>query len=163
MTIGPGVDLGGWDFGTPKANGLDEVKDEDILKVIKPAFGLTGSDAKKYVEENKPKLTHEQAERLGKKVAAYHMGRLIEDYETAPNNKDHVKFKDLPPSAQTVIFSAYYNYVPNFPNEAPKFWSHVTGQNWHKAYLELTDFRDSNSNRRKHEADYLYDGVLKGF
>lgn len=159
-TYGTGIDTGSLDENTAKKMGLNT--DTDLLDKIRGGFGLRGQAAQNYIDREKPTLTFGEADRLTRMATTYHLGKLIKAYESAPENTNKVKFRDLPPAAQTVIYSVYHNYGANMPNDTPNFWRDVTKQDWKATYEELMDFRDNNPTRRKAEGKYLYDAILKG-
>lgn len=159
-TYGAGIDTGSLDEETAIKMGLNN--DPDLYAKIKGGFGLKGQAAQDFIDREKPKLTFGEADRLTRRATTYHLGNLIKSYEDAPGNTGKVKFRDLPPAAQTVIYSVYHNYGANMPNDTPRFWHAVTAQDWRAAYDELMDFRDKNPTRRKTEGKYLHDALLKG-
>ncbi len=70
-------------------------------------------------------------------------------------------FSQLPREIQTVIASLVWQYgadikKPAHDGGAPKYWKHITEQDWHAAQQELMNFGDSTTpERRLKEGRYL--------
>ena len=59
---------------------------------------------------------------------------------------------------RATITSVQYQYG-NLEKRTPKFWGHVTKQDWDSAIKELRDFGDDYGKRRNREADLLESAV----
>lgn len=149
VTIGTGIDLGQWDESTLKELGVSDI----ILKKVRPYIGLKGEQAKRVA--SKLKLSTAESTSLTHQVKKYYGKKVEEDF-----NKDStIDFNDLTREQRTVITSVAFQYgLGNTGIKSHNFWKQVTQGKWKEAKLNLENYGDKYSTRRKSEAELLSQG-----
>ncbi len=161
----------GFDLGCRNEEDLDNLRLSEKLKSkFKDYLGKKGPDAHRIFNENKSSgnklsVSEPEANEIDCAVANDILNKLEKNYDSASG----IKFKDLLPSAQTVIASVAFQYGENIDEKAPRFWKHVTNQDWNEAIEELKNFTTKkdkkgkmlDKKRRDAEADLLEKGTKK--
>jgi len=122
----------------------------DLVDKYKPYLGLIRKDAENALKKKPLEITQKEADITDKLVHLYKIGML----EPLYNQDSKVRFRDLPPEAQTVIASVAYQKGERGVKDWKEFWDAVTKQNWQKAKTALENAQGYSS-RRKAEANYL--------
>lgn len=99
-------------------------------------------------------ITEEQADELDVISTSQTQAILEEHYNAA----SEVKFWELPEAAQTVLASVTFQYGTPWVR-CPKFWDASIKQDYSEMIIELFDFGDAYSTRRKAEAEYLEQNI----
>lgn len=148
VTIGYGVDL-----GQMHLKELYQLPISEPLKhKLKPYIGLKQETAIGYLQERPLVITHAEMLELSWAAKNKILLPLVKNYDRHSNTS----FINLPPEAQTVIFSFAYQFGPNFKkkNENYLLWYYFTSQNWAEASLLLKRY-NNYANRRSREAELL--------
>jgi len=156
-TIGHGVDIGQMNEHDLQrlvdVHGLDPATAEKL----KPYLGLTKQEAQNRIDAEAKKnggpFRLSKAELANLNKAKY--DQIFTTVEKLYNRDSSVKFRDLPPAAQTVIASVALQHGAGLYKATPRFWHHITNQDWQSTFDELNVFEDEWPDRRKLEADYL--------
>lgn len=159
-TVATGVDLGQMNEGDLKRVGITE--ENPLFEKLKPYLGIKREEAVRLLEKSPLEVSEDEAAFLDKRVHTTLLGATAKNYDKEVDSNAGSKFHELPPAAQTVIYSVAVQHGPNLSAKAPRFWGYVTKQDWKNAYKELNDFGDKYSSRRKEDAEYLKKG-LGGF
>lgn len=149
VTIGVGFDLGqmaAWEYNKlPLSAALKEK--------LRPYVGLKRFKAVAFLKSH-PLSVNEQELKEINVIAA---NRVLDPLVKAYNKASPVPFQNLPPEAQTVIFSYGYQWGQGFMHTSAtgkKLWNYFTTQNWQKAREMLLSAKQY-SGRRHQEAQLL--------
>ena len=155
VTVGTGVDLG---QRSAEDIGKLEIPPELAEKLV-PYAGHRGKAADEFLAKNPLTLTTAEAEALDAAVWQDIVGKVEHRYnrETEKNGSG-VKFEKLPDEVLSSIVNIAYVSGDNLESKTPKFWSHVTTQDWRAAAAELKDFgfeSEGNNERAKDAGERL--------
>lgn len=149
VTIGTGVDLYGRTQQSLAQLGLDQ----PLIDALLPYTTQQGGAAREVAANLT--ITPEQANALDNAIKAQFYAEIEGHYNSASTFAD---FRQLPPNAQTVIFSVVYQYgMPAVLTH--DFWTQVTTGDWQAAYNNLMNYQDSFGPRRQREAARLLEDM----
>lgn len=168
VTVATGFDLGSKDTAFIHVLFKDDpASGEEFDRLFAPYYGLKGAAAEAKLEETGGfSLTEAQAEKLDRSMrdwVAREVRRLYDGAVEGPGGPGKA-FDALPREAQTAIASVAFNIGPNLPMAAPRFWGHVTRQEWRLAADELRNWSPrmpEGLRRRRHREASLLDGMLE--
>jgi GH24 family phage-related lysozyme (muramidase) len=147
-TVGDGFDLG--QMHTAE---FDKLPIEAGLKAkLRPYVGMTGFRAKNYLKSHPLTITPAEMKQLNVVAADKILKPLMRTYNKASGKS----FLELPPEAQTAIFSYAYQNGPGFMHRSSnkQLWQYFVTQNWKKASSTLRGFK-MYASRRIQEAHLL--------
>lgn len=155
VTVATGVDIG-------QRNMIDLNRlnlSPDLKKKLEPYLGVKGEAARRLLADLPLKISKMDADQLDQNIKRDVLGMFERLYDQEVMGKPGlVRFSQLPREIQTVIASPLWQYGPHIKNPgiAPKYWKHITEQNWHAAVKELMNFGDLKTpERRLKEGRYL--------
>ena len=152
VTIGMGFDL------KEKDTNFLSVKmglSDSLVEKLSPYIGMSGTNAKKFLEDNPLILTDQERMLINERSKAKYTADIINQYET----KTGRVFSELSGKQQTIIASIGYQYG-NF-DRTPTFLKHLKNNDWNGVTSELLNFKDDFTTRRHTEEHYLNN--LKGY
>lgn len=152
VTICSGLDLG--NYGREGILGLKLSK--PLENKLLPYTAYTKEIALEFLKKNPLSITKGECDEITEKL----QNRFCKELESLYNSHSKIEFSKIPPAAQTVIMSVFYQYG-NLSKRTPNFWKVVTSQDWVKAVSHLNNFGDKFSVRRKKEAAYLEKHLTK--
>ena len=131
----------------------------ELAEKLVPYAGHRGKAADEFLAKNPLTLTTAEAEALDAAVWQDIVGKVEHRYnrETEKNGSG-VKFEKLPDEVLSSIVNIAYVSGDNLESKTPKFWSHVTTQDWRAAAAELKDFgfeSEGNNERAKDTGERL--------
>lgn len=161
--------------GTTIANGIDlgQMNKTDLVRLIQvedlatdalynklvPYTGLKRWEAVRFLEEYPLTITEVEARHLALNMQDKVLRDLRRQWDHA---LPHKEFNKLPNEIQTVLFSLFWNFGTDLPNDLPQTWQifldSATIDRWDTVYLWLKDFPSKNPQlrgRRAKEAEYL--------
>lgn len=155
VTIATGIDLGA--RGAPDLEALD--LPEHLRQCLTPYLGERGEAARRRLATVPLEITEQDAARLDAAVGARILARFARKFDRS-RGRGLTPFDRLPAALQTVIASIIWQYGPNLDRPArlggtPRFWRHITREDWSAAHAELLDFGDDYPTRRQKEAALL--------
>ncbi|XP_067056552.1 uncharacterized protein [Acropora muricata] len=153
VTIGAGIDL-----GTKTSTSFVGLS-SDIVQKLAPYFGLQKDEAACAIIQNPLRLSREEATKTTNVIKMQILMSVQGRYDQG-KKAGAKKFDSLPRGIRTAIVSVWFQF--GLPPKYPKFWGHVTTNEWEKAVNELRNFysnpRDQargDLRRRNHEADII--------
>ncbi|NBF02538.1 peptidase [Pseudomonas sp. Fl5BN2] len=146
VTVGTGFDLGQRKLKDMQALNLPA----DLLQRLEPYLGLTGMEAKNFLDGRPLSISSGEAELIDEAFKAPFVERLAARYLKASG----VDFAQLPAPMQTVIASVAFQYG-DLASRTPKFWAQVVARDWPSALANLRNFGDRYAPRRCKEANLL--------
>jgi GH24 family phage-related lysozyme (muramidase) len=105
VTIGRGLDLGQHNEQDLRKYRLPEALHQKLV----PGLGVKGNAAIEFVAKNKIVLTDEEEAILAEALHARTTQRARDGFASSPHNTQRVKFEELPPYVQTVVYSMTMN------------------------------------------------------
>ncbi len=151
VTVGDGVDL-----GQMNKNELQKLPVQKSLKDKLFAYiGLKKQKAVAFLRVHPLSLNADELTQLDKVVGNKILQPLAAEYHQLTGKM----FTQLPPQAQTVLFSIAYQYGPGFTKkqEFKQFWNYFTAGNWAKASQSLKSQKQYSS--RRHQEAKLLDQI----
>ncbi|MGQ8366163.1 pesticin C-terminus-like muramidase [Glaciecola sp. 1036] len=145
VTLGIGFDLGARNIQDLMKLGLNP----KYLQLLGPYLGLKGEQAQAYLQQYPIEIDEALANALNSSAKSKMIEQLVERYNADCNTA----FVDIPAKWQTIIASVEFQYG-SVKQRCPRFWRHVTRQDWPTAVKELRNFGDRYPTRRMKEADY---------
>ena len=143
----------GMDIGQLSLKEFERLPIEEKLKdKLRPYVGLKKYNALNFLKKHPLKIDEIEMHELNVVIANKILQPLVFYYERASGKS----FLELPPQAQTVIFSYAYQYGPGFifRKQSADLWHSFTTENWTKASKHLKEDR-TYSSRRHSEAALL--------
>ena len=122
---------------------------DSLVEKLTPYIGMSGTNAKKFLEDNPLILTDQERMLINERSKAKYTADIINQYET----KTGRVFSELSGKQQTVVASIGYQYG-NF-DRTPTFLKHLTNNDWNGVTSELLNFKDDFTTRRHTEEHYL--------
>ena len=136
------------------------------MQKLAPYFGLQKDEAACAIIQNPLRLSREEATNTTNVIKMQILMSVQSRYDQ-DKKAGAKKFDSLPRGIRTAIVSVWFQF--GSPRRFPKFWSHVTGNEWEKAVYELRNFYSNSkkqargySIRRNHEADIIEAALSKG-
>jgi len=136
----------GFDLGQKNESDLQGLPD-DIVSILKPYLGIKGADASSIASNLK--VSEDQAKTINEFAKSKELVGLKDKWQQATGKS----FDDLPMNEATVIASVAFQYG-DLSSRTPNFWNQVTSGDWDSAVVNLNDFGDRYSTRRRSEAQY---------
>ena len=142
VTVGIGVDLGSKDSKYFENFGATQ-EDKDLIKKLKPYFGLKGKNAIAKLEAIPLKISSKEAAKLNKFVQK----QIFKTLKTKWNKESKIKFNTLSTEQATTLASVSFQYG-DLKTKTPEFYKMALAGNWGQeegvrgVYEELLDFRD---------------------
>ena len=153
-TTNSGVTIAhGFDLGQLSLREFDNLPLDGSLKVkLRPYVGLKKYNALSFLQKHPLSITNAELMELNLVAANKILQPLVKYY----NNASRESFLDLPPAAQTAMFSFAYQNGPffMFQPQSRKLWEYFVTQNWSKASKQLLQYSAYRS-RRVDEANLL--------
>jgi GH24 family phage-related lysozyme (muramidase) len=149
-TVGDGFDLGQMHLAE-----FNKLPIEASLKAkLRPYVGMTGFRAKNFVKSHPLTITPSELKQLNVVAADKILKPLMKTYDKASGKS----FLELPPKAQTAIFSYAYQNGPGFMHRSSnkQLWHYFVTQDWKKASSTLKGYK-MYASRRIQEAHLLDD------
>ena len=148
VTIAGGLDIG--QLSVKEFNKLP--MSADLRAKLLPYVGLKRFEAKAFLKAHPLHVTRDEAEQLNLIAANMILMPLSEKYHKASGKS----FSNLPPAAQTALFSFAYQYGAGFMTKQglKKLWNHFVAEEWSEVSKTLNSFK-MYSERRKQEARLL--------
>jgi len=154
VTVATGVDIGQRNLF--ELNRLN--MSPDLKKKLEPYLGVKGDAARRLLVERPLKISKMDADQLDQNIKRDVLITFERLYDQEIMRRSGlIRLSQLPREIQTVIVSVVWQYGPNLkdPTVAPKYWKHITEQDWHAAEKELMNFGDEYTTRRQKEGRYL--------
>lgn len=154
VTIGAGIDL-----GTKKSSSFVGLS-SDIVQQLAPYFGLQKDDAACAIIQNPLRLKSREEATKTTNVIKMQILMSVQRRYDQDKKAGAKKFDSLPRGIRTAIVSVWFQF--GSPQKYPKFWGHVTKNEWEKAVNELRNFysnpgdqKRGDLRRRNNEADII--------
>jgi GH24 family phage-related lysozyme (muramidase) len=146
----------GFDIGQRSVVDLERLPIPPSLTArLRPYALLTGAEATTALTRLPLTVMRADADAIDRATECSVYENLRRIYDAALTNDAALPtFDDLPDQAQTVIASVSYQYG-ELSERTPRFWRHITEQNWLGAIHELENFCDRYPSRRRQEAQRL--------
>ncbi len=148
VTIAHGFDLGQLDLKEFNSMAIsDELKHK-----LRPYVGLKKYAALSYLKKHPLTISPDDLEQLNVVSANSVLRPLVKHYDQVSKKS----FLELPPAAQTALFSYAYQCGPYFMHQSHQktLWNAFVTQDWHKASKQLRTFK-TYASRRNSEAQLL--------
>jgi GH24 family phage-related lysozyme (muramidase) len=153
-TTNSGVTIAhGFDLGQLSLREFDNLPlDENLRVKLRPYVGLKKYTALSFLQQHPLSISNAELTELNLIAANEILQPLVKYYDRASKES----FLDLPPAAQTAVFSYAYQNGPffMFQPQSKKLWECFVTQNWKKASKQLRKFSLYQS-RRVSEANLL--------
>jgi GH24 family phage-related lysozyme (muramidase) len=148
VTIGSGFDLGQMHPKEFKQLPINEALKAKLL----PYVGLRQFKAVAFLKAHPLKINTIELQEVNAIAANKILQPLVKSY----NKASKVSFTDLPPEAQTALFSFAYQYGPGFMKKSStsRLWHYYVAQDWAKVSQTLRSFK-MYSPRRRQEAQLI--------
>lgn len=137
----------------------------DIMQKLAPYFGLQKDEAACAIIQNPLRLSREEAADTTNVIKMQTLMSVQNRYDQ-DKKAGAKKFDSLPRGIRTAIFSVWFQF--GLPRKYPKFWGHVTRNEWEKAVNELRKFYSNPKDqacgdlrRRNDEADTIEAALSK--
>ena len=137
----------------------------DIVQKLAPYFGLQKDEAACAIIQNPLRLSREEATKTTNVIKMQILMSVQSRYDQ-DKKAGAKKFDSLPRGIRTAIVSVWFQF--GLPPKYPKFWGHVTRNEWEKAVNELRNFYSNPEDqargdlrRRNNEADILEAALSK--
>ena len=137
----------------------------DIVQKLAPYFDLQKDEAACAIIEKPLRLSSKEATKTTNVIKMQTLMLVERGYDQ--DKKEGAKeFDLLPRGIRTAIVSVWFQF--GLPKKYPKFWGHVTRNEWEKAVNELRNFYSNPGDqargdlrRRNHEADIIEAALSK--
>lgn len=137
----------------------------DIVQKLAPYFGLRKDEAACAIIQNPLRLSREEATNTTNVIKLQTLMSVQSRYDQ-DKKAGAKKFDSLPRGIRTAILSVWFQF--GLPPTYPKFWGHVTRNEWEKAVNELKNFYSNPGDqargdlrRRNDEADIIEAALSK--
>lgn len=143
----------GFDVGQLNLQAFNKLPISDALKAkLKPYVGLKKFAAVNYLKAHPLTITPAEMQELNNVAANMILQPLVKSYDKASKTP----FVDLPPEAQTALFSFAYQYGSGFMYKSGtrQLWNYYVAQNWSKVKQTLHSFK-LYAPRRRQEAKLI--------
>lgn len=158
VTIATGWDIGQMNRQEIKALNLPPALEQKVL----PYAGKVKGDAVDALQAQPLQISRDEANLIDQKIKAKHLGAAIRSWDAGKNGQPPtVKFAELTPAQQTVLFSRTFHQGVGMANTATAkdFYAAAQKSDWQQAESELRDYPAAKAkwyqNRVNAEADLL--------